>query len=204
MAKTINKNDKDFNLYVEKVKKGEIKLKQLNENINEYKILQRLEESSVYSLDNVKEIEHPKEIIVESSNGVKKSNSVISAYKVPVSKYTENANGRIYPKSLWEKVIREKQGEGSYSLFGHPENEENDANPKNAYGVWSNLCVEETECTAILTLFGVNGQHAHDALQAGGFLGTSSVSWGEIDESDGKTVLEDSLELSRIGDWVLN
>ena len=54
--------------------------------------------------------------LIESSDGDKyKARYVIK--NVPVSKFTENLNGRIYPRELDEKIIKEGIITGTYLLM---------------------------------------------------------------------------------------
>lgn len=119
---------------------------------------------------------------------------------VPISKYTENANSRIYSRVLWEIVERKKLAERTVSLMGHPED---DGNPKDICGVWHNFKVGETCPTADLYLVGQNGELILEAIQAGARVGVSSVGYGTFREEDGKTVDPETFELERAGDMVL-
>lgn len=139
--------------------------------------------------------------MVESSNG-KQYKSLAIVRNVPVTKFTENANGRIYPKQLWENVYRNKLAEGTYCLADHPVGD-SDGSVKDIVGVWRNFRLTEKNGIADLYLVGKLGQHFLETLEAGGSNGLSSVGFGELQE-DEKTVDPESYELLRLSDWVLN
>lgn len=139
--------------------------------------------------------------LVESSNGNQyKSLAIIR--NVPVTKFTENANGRIYPRPLWENVVRNKLAEGTYCLADHPVGD-SDGSVKDIVGVWRNFKLKEDKGVADLYLVGKLGQHFLETLEAGGSNGLSSVGFGELQE-DEKTVDPESYELLRLSDWVLS
>lgn len=138
--------------------------------------------------------------LVESKKG-NKYKAIGIVRQVPVSKYTENMNGRIYPKKLWENVYKSKVAEGSLCLADHPD-ENSDGSVKDIVGVWRNFRVNESNCTADLYLVGKHGKLFLEVLQAGGKNGLSSVGFGELME-DGKHVNPDTYELVRLSDWVL-
>lgn len=139
--------------------------------------------------------------LVESSNG-NQYKSLAIVRNIPVTKFTENANGRIYPKQLWENVVRNKLAEGTYCLADHPVGD-NDGSVKDIVGVWRNFKLKEDKGVADLYLVGKLGQHFLETLEAGGSNGLSSVGFGELQE-DEKTVDPESYELLRLSDWVLN
>lgn len=116
---------------------------------------------------------------------------------VPISKYTENANGRVYSKQLWEEVKRKKMGEGSLCMADHPEDDHDSV--KDIYGVWHNMKINEDMVTMDLYLV---EEKPLKVLKAGGSIGTSSVGYGTLNESDGKTVDPSSFELERSADLV--
>ena len=139
--------------------------------------------------------------LVESSNG-NQYKSLAIVRNVPVTKFTENANGRVYPKQLWENVVRNKLAEGTYCLADHPVGD-NDGSVKDIVGVWRNFKLKEDRGVADLYLVGKLGQHFLETLEAGGSNGLSSVGFGELQE-DEKTVDPESYELLRLSDWVLS
>lgn len=153
-------------------------------------------ENSTFSLttSNVK-IEE-KLSFIEDING-KKYQAIAIVKNVPISKYTENKNKRIYSRKLWEKVLKEGTAEGTLSLADHPEGE---GSVKDIWGVWHNLKVNENNVTCDLYLI---EEKPVKILKAGGKLGTSTVAYGELAE-DGMTVVAESFQLDRVSDIVLN
>lgn len=138
--------------------------------------------------------------LIESIEGEKyKCLAVVKS--VPVSKFTENLNNRVYSKTLWEKVKRNKVAEGTLCLADHP-TDDTDGSVKDIVGVWRNFKVNESNCSADLYLIGKHGKQFLEVLQAGGRCGLSSVGFGELLE-DEKTVNPDTYELVRVSDWVL-
>ena len=75
--------------------------------------------------------------------------------------------------------------EGAFGLCDHPDNE---GSVKDAFTVWHNVHMNEDKSLtyADAYLFGVWGQHAHEAIEAGGKIGLSSVGYGDF-QSDRKT-----------------
>jgi hypothetical protein len=125
-------------------------------------------------------------------------------FRVPISRFTENANNRIYPRELWERVIKEQREiwEGGLGLADHPTE---DGSFKDVICVWSNLHIAENEdvVKADVTFVGELGEKAIAIMEAGGKVGFSSYGWGEFKE-DGKTVRPDTYLLERVADVVLN
>ena len=119
---------------------------------------------------------------------------------VEVTKFIVNLNGRIYPRELWQRIMDTKAGERTYCLADHPEDE---GSVKDIVGVWHNFRVTDDRGIADLYLIGKHGQRFYDALQAGGRCGISTVGYGEL-EDDEKTVVWDTYELARLGDWVMD
>jgi len=129
----------------------------------------------------------------------------VAAYTFPFSRPDkENLNGRIYTKKLWENVFKKqfKNNESTFGLMDHPEG---DGSMKDIACVWRNPRFNEDSslCIADCYLFGEHGRKIHEAIEAGGPVGFSTSGFGEIKESDNKTVNEDSFELERIADMVL-
>lgn len=149
---------------------------------------------------------HPNQIeifektqFIESTEGDKfKARAVIR--NVPTSKFTENLNGRIYPKELDEKLIKEKVAEGTLSLADHPEDE---GSIKNICGVWHNARLGEKFSFGDWYLVGEFGDLIKETIEAGGKIGVSRVGFGEFLE-DGKTVNKKSYVLERWGDAVIS
>ncbi len=125
-------------------------------------------------------------------------------FRVDISRFTKNLNERVYPKPLWEKVINDQKQiwEGSFALADHPENE---GSFKDVMGVWSNLHINEKTDTvkADITFVGPYGAKALEILEAGGKIGFSSSGFGDLKE-DGMTVDENTYQIERIADCVLN
>jgi len=117
---------------------------------------------------------------------------------VPVTRYTENANGRVYPKSLWENVAKQNMFEGSDCLADHAED---DGSVLSTVGVWHEFTVNEDIATASLYCIGDAGSLLLEKAKAGGKIGFSTVGFGELSESDSKTVIPESYEYENT-DWV--
>lgn len=143
----------------------------------------------------------PEKPLLVESNGSKFSARAILK-NVPVTKFTENKNGRIYPKKLWERIQKEKIAEGNLSLADHP-GDDSDGSIKDICAVWHNFSVTENYGKADWYLIGNHGQLILEAVQAGGSVGISSVGFGEFQE-DEKTVNTESYELQRLGDAVIS
>jgi len=127
----------------------------------------------------------------------------LGVYTFPISRPDEvNLNERIYTSKLWENVIKNKMGENSYGLLDHPEGE---GSVKDSFCVWKNIRFSEDRKLIIADayLFGNNGRHVKEALEAGGNVGLSTVGYGDFKE-DKKTIDETSYELDRVADFVLN
>jgi len=124
-------------------------------------------------------------------------------FRVPISRFTENKNNRIYSRKLWENVIANQRHiwEGSVGLAGHAEDEGDFAN---VMCVWSNLHIDESAqlVKADVVFVGDLGAKALDVIDAGGRIGFSTSGWGELSE-DGKTVVPETYLLERVADIVL-
>ena len=134
-------------------------------------------------------------VFLESSTG-KKFEALAVIKNVPISTFNKNSNGRRYPKSLWEKVLREGTAEGSLSLADHPEGE---GSTSAIWGVWHGMKISDKVYSDLYLI----EEKPIRVLRAGGKLGTSSVGFGELDEKDNCTVLSESFELERLADIVL-
>lgn len=117
---------------------------------------------------------------------------------VPVTRYTENENGRIYSKKLWENVDKSTMFEGADCLANHADD---DGSVLNTVGVWHNFKVGEATATADLYCIGEAGGLLLEKAKAGGKVGFSTVGFGELSESDNKSVVEESFEFENC-DWV--
>lgn len=137
---------------------------------------------------------------VEGKKG-NKYQSLAIVRDVPVTKFTENLNGRVYPKRLWENVYKTKIAEGTLCLADHP-SDDSEGSVKDIVGVWRNFKINENNCTGDLYLIGKHGKQFLEVLKAGGKCGLSSVGFGELME-DEKTVDPNTYELIRLSDWVL-
>jgi hypothetical protein len=149
-------------------------------------------------------LENNQEKLIESGG---QKYEYIASYRVPISRFDwKNANGRIYPKKLWENVIKNQSGiwEGCVGLADHPGDTE-DGSVKSIFGVWRNLGINEKTnlVEADLYLIGENGLLFQQVLEAGGKAGLSTSGYGELKE-DKSTVDESSFQIERISDWVLN
>jgi hypothetical protein len=145
---------------------------------------------------NLEVFETPR--IVESSDKKEfKARAIIR--NVPVSKFTENLNGRIYSRDLDEKIIKDGFAEGTLSLADHPED---DGSITRICGVWHNPKMDEKFSYGDWYLVGDYGQLIAETVQAGGKIGVSRVGLGDMME-DGKTVNPETYELERYGDAVI-
>jgi hypothetical protein len=118
---------------------------------------------------------------------------------VPISKFTKNSNGRVYPKTLWERIYKARLAEGNLALADHPTSD-SDGSVTAVWGVWHEMKVTNSDVRADLYLI---EEKPLKILKAGGRLGTSSVGFGELDPLDNCTVLAESYELERLADIVL-
>lgn len=105
-------------------------MKKTKEEMMEERGLTKFVES--YSINIPKEniVRYTETKLIESKGSTYKAKGVLKA--VPVSRYTENLNKRVYNKALWENVSKKGMGEGSFALMGHPSD---DGNPKDIAGV---------------------------------------------------------------------
>ena len=164
--------------------------------------MKRLIESFSINRKDVQELPVIERALVEASDGKKYETK--KKYRVDVSRFIENLNNRVYSKKLWENVIGNQKHiwEGSFALADHPEDE---GSFKDVMGVWSNLHINENTETvkADITFVGPYGAKAQEILEAGGKIGFSSSGFGDLKE-DGKTVDENTYQIERIADCVLN
>jgi hypothetical protein len=137
--------------------------------------------------------------LVEDSSGKKfEARGILK--NAPVTRYHENENGRIYEKKLWENVKKKGMFEGSDCLADHAED---DGSVLNTAGVWHNFSVNEETGNADLYCIGEAGQLLLEKAKAGGQIGFSTVGYGELSESDNKTVIPETFEYCNT-DWVRN
>lgn len=130
----------------------------------------------------------------------------VAAYTFPFSRPDkENLNGRIYTSKLWENVFKKqfKNNESTFGLMDHPKEE---GSMKDIACVWRNPRFNEDKslCIADCYLFGEHGRKINEAIEAGGPVGFSTSGYGEIKESDNKTVDENTFEVERLSDFVLD
>lgn len=164
--------------------------------------LQRLRENFSYSLNsNLKPINILEEKrMINTEAGPRKC---VGAYEADVSRFIKNKNNRIYPKQLWERVIREQKHiwSGGIGLMDHPKEE---GSTKDIFCVWDNLRIDENMGTvkADMYLVGSNGRDMQEVLEAGGRIELSSSGFGEF-MNDGVTVNPETYMLERVADNVL-
>lgn len=135
--------------------------------------------------------------------------SCLAAYTFPISRPgKKNLNNRIYGYALWDRLIREKQGERKFGVCDHPadSSEQPDGSVLKTFCVWRNMRYSEDKKLVLMDcyVFGEQtGQHFIDAVRAGGLPGFSTVGYGDFLE-DGETIDPESYELDRPADWVMN
>lgn len=135
--------------------------------------------------------------LVESSN---ESTDSLIFYQVPIWRLGErNANNRIYPEDLGERIVQEDKITFCYN--NHPEEEyDQDFNSvkaiaKNPQIIDKNLCVD------VHLVEKPFGEKLKEITKAGADIGVSSVGYGLLDD-DGVVITED-YELVRYLDFVL-
>jgi len=139
-----------------------------------------------------------KDLLIESEGKQLACKGILK--NVPVTKFIENLNGRIYSKKLWENVKDKKVFEGSLCLADHSENE---GSVKDIAGVWRNFKVNEETGNADIYCVGNNGQLMLEVANASGKVGYSTVGYGEFLSESKNTVNPDTFEYCRC-DWVIN
>lgn len=127
--------------------------------------------------------------MVEDVKGVLRE-GYFTLKNVPITKFTENLNGRIYNRQLWENVQKSKIFEGSACYADHKD----EYSVLDQLGVWSNFKVLDELGVADLTLVG-NGKLLKEIAENNGKVGFSTVGYGELLE-DNKTVDPTSYEYS--------
>jgi len=159
-----------------------------------------LKEHTIIHSGNIEYQVLKESITKDSNNNVYKAVGILK--NVPISKYTKNANGRIYTKKLWT-IVESKYPdriEGSLALADHPPDDNPEGSVKDCCGVWHNFKVGDDCVRADLYLIGDIGKHILDIVKAGGKIGISTVGYGTYDEEG--YVDPDSYELLRVGDVV--
>jgi len=128
-----------------------------------------------------------------------------TGWEVPISRYdVVNANGRNYPKALWERVINEQRHiwRGAPMLADHPA-DDSDGSPQNICGVWLEARIApDGYVYGTFVPSGRLGEDLQDHLSKGLRAGTSSSGFGDL-MRDGKTVDPSSYLIERLSDWVL-
>ena len=87
---------------------------------------------------------------------------------VPVTRYTENANGRVYSEELWRNVEKQGMFEGSDCLADHAED---DGSVLSTVGVWHNFRVGESTANADLYCKKKKKELILEKAKAGGKIG---------------------------------
>lgn len=128
-------------------------------------------------------------------------------YKFPISRFNHlNHNKRLYPRALWENVIRKQENEwrGRVGLADHPP-EDSDGEFKNAAIIWHDMEIDDSDDLVWGTgsFVGPYGRLAQEIVDNGGRVGFSSSGFGEL-SLDGQTVNPDTYQLERVADVVLN
>jgi len=168
-------------------------LKEIANNKNKLLLIEEF--TPVLGVNNIVELKQSK--IVESREGTSFESRIILK-DVPITRYTENANGRIYPKQLWENVVKQNCFDGSYCFADHKD----EPSVMDIVGIWNNLRVLDEYAIADISLIG-NGKRMKEIIENGGKVGFSTVGYGEISESDDKTVNPDTYEYIST-DWVVS
>ena len=137
-----------------------------------------------------------------------KNYQCIAAFTFPISRPgKKNLNNRVYGAALWDKMIREKQGERKFGVCDHPDDkgEQPDGSVLKTFCVWRNMRYSENKQLILMDcyVFGANGKHFVDAIRAGGMPGFSTVGYGDFLD-DGETIDPETYELDRPADWVMN
>ena len=129
----------------------------------------------------------------------------VTLWEMPISRYDNlNANGRIYSKALWERVISEQSHiwKGGLGLADHPDGN-SDGNFKEAAVVWLDMRLDENKIVwGTCAFVGKYGELAEDIILKGGRVGFSSSGLGDLLE-DGN-VDPHTFLIERVADIVLN
>jgi hypothetical protein len=135
----------------------------------------------------------------------KNAKSGIAVWKVPVSNFKPNGNGRIYSRKLWENVInnQKKNWQGLYGLLNHPKADNDPGDMDNVASVWHDMMIEGDIVYGICSLVGDKGRLINDILTCGGRAGLSTSGFGEVDKYS-KEVDPETFIIERTADWVIN
>ena len=174
-------------------------------------------ESFPISLNNIEKIEEMQEKKLVESDRKGESFEAIAVLKgVDVTRFIPNANKRLYPKKLWERVYKEGVAEGTRCYANHPE-DDSYGDVTRLVGIWHDFKINEDSQTGKgdLYLIGKYGKLLLDAIKAGSRgEGFSSVGFGAYEEreeeleqykelEEGIEIIEwDSYEIQRLADWV--
>jgi hypothetical protein len=171
---------------------------------------QRLVENFIVRspLREIRKVQESMRMVEVEIDGKKISAQCIAAFTFPISRPgKKNLNNRVYPYALWDKLIREKQGERRFGVCDHPadDGEQPDGSVLKIFCVWRNMRYSEDKKLVIMDcyVFGGNGQLFVDAIRADGLPGFSSVGFGDFLE-DGITIDPETYQLDRPADWVMN
>jgi hypothetical protein len=153
------------------------------------------------NIENIK----PVSIKLNESNRLIEANgntyNCLSCYKIPVWKLDEkNLNGRVYPRSLAEKLVRENKV--TVALDGHPEDDNYVPLLKDVIAVGKNPVIEEN--ILWVYCYFVDEEYdrkAHRIMDLGFPLQQSSSGLGEVDDFD--TVISETYELERYFDLLV-
>jgi hypothetical protein len=137
-----------------------------------------------------------KQLLIESEGKTHECRGILR--NVPVTKYTENLNGRVYNKQLWENVHKRKMFEDSYCFADHAKD---DGSVKDIAGVWKNFRLNEDFACADIYCVGEHGERLLEIASLGK-VGFSTVGFGEFLE-ESKVVNPETYEYSNT-DWVVN
>ena len=139
----------------------------------------------------------------------KEINSETSVWIIPISRYNvKNANGRIYPRLLWEHVIEDQRDTyyGAPCLVDHP-SDDSSGDPSRICGVWVGIDIDDDPNEGFVYGYLIPSgrlgedirQHVKNHLRCG----VSSSGYGRL-LSDNETVDAETFTLERPGDIVLN
>ena len=164
----------------------------------------KLQETILLKSDNKKLVESLNEQLNLEINPSEPFKCYAVIKDIPVTRFTLNANNRIYTKKLWQKVQQKGSAERS---FCHANHSEDDGDVTKFFAVWHNFRVLDDICVADLYVVDNEiGRSLVGLLLAGGLIHFSSFGFGDMlyDEFGEETqyVDPDCYELMRLGDWV--
>ena len=159
----------------------------------------KLVENIIWTMDK-KDIEiFNKDLLIESTNGKLTCKGILK--NVPVTKYTENENGRVYGRELWSNVKKSGKFENSLCMADHTD----DGTPsvKNICGVWKKFNDNENIATADIYCVGKYGDLMIETAKNGGKIGFSTCGYGEFLEYNQKVVNPETYDYEST-DWVIS